>query len=217
LNSQLTNDMVIHMPQRKPIFLKDGYYHVYNRGHNKQNIFLNYKDYTRYLVRIEKYKEIHPITLLCYCLMPNHIHLILRQESDEPIEVFIHRLHTAYTMFFNKKYERVGSVFQGRFKAKLIESDEYLLHVSRYIHLNPIELLRAQGPALNSQLVQYPWSSYHEYVEQSSPLSHPLSDPSIILGYFNKEHQKQSYKKFVGDMIKTVSDEDLAEISSGKL
>lgn len=217
MNSQLTNDMVLRMPQRKPIFFQNGYFHVYNRGHNKQKIFLHYKDYVRYLLRLKEYLEKHPITLLCYCLMPNHIHLILRQDSEEPIDVFIHRLHTAYTMFFNKKYERVGSVFQSRFKAKCIETDEYLLHGSRYVHINPIELLRPQGPALNSQLTKYPWSSYQEYTQPSSSLPISLCDTSIILNYFKKENKQQSYKQFVGNMIRNVSDDHLSDISSGTL
>lgn len=216
LNSEVVNGMVKIMPQRQPIFFQNGYYHVYNRGHNKQPIFLNYKDYVRYITRLKEYLKKHAVTILAYCLMPNHIHFLIRQDTEESIERFIHRLHTAYTMYFNKKYEYVGSVFQSRFKAKLVESDDYLLHVSRYIHLNPVELLHAQGPALNSELASYPWSSYHEYVHNVSP---PLvvSNPSIILDYFKKEHQKESYRKFVEDMIKNLSEDHLTEISEGKL
>src|SRR3989338_7697833 len=149
------------MPARPQIFIPNGHYHIYNRGHNKNPIFLQTKDYQRYLKRLEEYLKKHDVALLCYCLMPNHVHLLMRQNGDESIERFIHRLHTAYTMYFNKKYERIGAVFQGRFKAKLIETDEYLIHVSRYIHLNPLEILRAQGPAL--RLDKYPWSSLKEY------------------------------------------------------
>jgi len=111
------------MPARNQVFIPNGYYHVYNRGHNKQPIFLHYKDYQRYLTRLKEYLKKHPVTLLSYCLMPNHIHLLLRQNGDESIDRFIHRLHTAYTKYFNIKYERLGAVFQSRFKAKLIESD----------------------------------------------------------------------------------------------
>lgn len=203
------------MPARQPIFSSQSFYHIYNRGHNKESIFLHYKDYSRYLKRLEEFLTKHNITLLAYCLMPNHIHLLLRQNGDESPVKFVHRLHTAYSMYFNKKYERVGSVFQGRFKAKLVDSEEYLLHVSRYIHLNPLEIVRAQGPALNS-LLAYPWSSLKEYADVSLP---HISDPEILLSYFasrNKPNSQQNYLKFVEDQLSIIPDR-LQEISDGKL
>src|SRR3989338_1297505 len=114
--------------------------------------------------------------------MPNHIHLLIRQDGDESIDRFIHRLHTAYTMYFNIKYERIGSVFQGRFKAKLVETDEYMLQVSKYIHLNPLEILRAQGPALKLEL--YEWSSYPLYIGIKTS---QFINSSEILDFFGKE------------------------------
>lgn len=204
------------MSARPPIFTAQGFYHVYNRGHNKQTIFYDAKDYRRYLKRLGEYLGKHEVTILAYCLMPNHVHLLLRQDGDESIDRFIHRLHTAYTMYFNKKYEKVGAVFQGRFKAKLIDTDEYLLHVSRYIHINPVELFYAQGPALSSELSAYPWSSYGEYVE---PQSKSTSDPTIILNYFSNSplRGKTTYQSFVEEYLGITSTERLAEISGGKL
>lgn len=204
------------MSQRQVLFQPNSYYHVYNRGHNKQIIFHDYKDYARYLKRLNEYLKKHEVNLLAYCLMPNHVHLLLFQKGEESIDRFIHRLHTAYTMYFNKKYERVGAVFQGRFKAKLIESDEYLLHVSRYIHINPLETLRAQGRALNSQLEKYPWSSYGDYAHTSDDR---ICDPSKILAYFqtNPTYGKTTYKSFVEEYL-GISDKDrLSEISNGEL
>ena len=203
------------MPLRKHQLIKNGYYHVYNRGHNKQPIFFNGRDYVRYLAKLEKYLEKHAVTLIAYCLMPNHIHLLIRQDGDMAIEQFIHRLHTAYTMYFNKKYERVGSVFQGRYKAKPIETDEYLLHVSRYIHQNPLEIIRAQGPALNSDISTYRWSSYQEYIGQSP--TH-LCNISVLLDYFSKkkEKKKNTYQNFVEDRLFRIRNEKLTEISNGE-
>jgi REP element-mobilizing transposase RayT len=203
------------MPARQPIFSAQSFYHIYNRGHNKQSIFLHYKDYSRYLKRLEKFLTKHDITLLAYCLMPNHLHLLLQQNANETVDKFVHRLHTAYSMYFNKKYERVGSVFQGRFKAKLIDSEEYLLHVSRYIHLNPLEIVRAQGPALNS-LLAHPWSSLKEYANPSLP---HISNPETILSYFasrNKPNTQANYLQFVEDQISIIPDR-LQQISEGKL
>ena len=200
------------MPARPQIFIPNGHYHIYNRGHNKNPIFLQTKDYQRYLKRLEEYLKKHEVTLLCYCLMPNHVHLLMRQNGDEPIERFIHRLHTAYTMYFNIKYERIGAVFQGRFKAKLIETDEYLIHVSRYIHLNPLEILHVQGPAL--KLDKYPWSSLKEY--QNS--AYKICDTYIVLGYFEGSKQslpEQKYQKFVENMINRVDNITLESISAG--
>ena len=206
------------MSARTAIFTAGGFYHVYNRGHNKQTIFYEAKDYQRYLKRLREYLEKHEVTVLAYCLMPNHIHLILRQDGDESIDRFIHRLHTAYTMYFNKKYERVGAVFQGKFKAKPIDTDEYLLHVSRYIHINPVELLdtQPQGLALSVKLEKYPWSSYGEYVENRL---NPLCDSTIIRNYFSNSPMrgKTTYRSFVEEYLGISTSERLAEISSGNL
>jgi len=206
----------IVMNQRAIPFIKSSVYHVYNRGHNKQQIFINHKDYSRYLKRAGEYIGKHQVTLFAYCLMPNHIHLLIRQDGDVSIDRFIHRLHTAYTMYFNKKYERVGSVFQGRFKAKLVDTDEYLLHVSRYIHINPIELFHVQGRALISELGAYPWSSYGQYVESRLK---PLCDPTFILNYFSNSplRGKTTYRLFVEEYLGITNIERLAEISDGRL
>ena len=149
-------------------------------------------------------------------LNAQYLHLLLRQNNDEPAERFIHRLHTAYTMYFNIKYERIGAVFQGRFKAKLIETDEYLIHVSRYIHLNPVKLLHAQGPALSSQLLGYPWSSYKEYI--GNPTLR-LCNTDIILDYFSEKStasKKQKYRQFVNDWVVNVDESFLEKMNEGE-
>lgn len=206
------------MPARIPIFIQNGFYHVYNRGHNKQPIFLSVKDYQRYMKRLKEYLKKHPVSLVAYCLMPNHVHLLLRQESVEPIEKFVHRLHTAYTMYFNKRYDRIGAVFQGRFKAKPIETDEYLLHVSRYIHLNPFEIISAQGPALNS-LLEYPWSSFKEYVSSRKDVRSVPCSIRFILDYFTTHNtsSNQNYLQFIADQLQTITETRLEEISEGNI
>src|SRR3990172_6687425 len=119
------------MPFRQPIFYKDGYYHVYSRGIEKRKIFLDWADYRRFLARLKDYGRAHSVTILAYCLMPNHYHLLVRQEYDDPLSIFLQKLNLAYSMYFNKKYDRVGPLFQSRFKAKLVDSEEYLLELSR--------------------------------------------------------------------------------------
>lgn len=170
-------------------FQKHSYYHVYNRGNRKQNIFLQNKDYERFLERLREYKEKFNVTILGYCLMPNHFHFLLRQESDIPISLFMLRLGTSYAKYFNIKYSEVGSLFQGRFKAKLIDSDEYLLQVSRYIHRNPFSILT---PGV--ELVAYPWSSYRAYVNGEK--DNILVDSSCILNYFSENNKLKEYKQF---------------------
>lgn len=167
-------------------FQKDSYYHVYNRGTRKQNIFIQKRDYERFLDRLKEYKDKFEVSILAYCLMPNHFHILLKQNTDTPITFFMLRLGTSYAKYFNIKYDQVGSLFQGRFKTKLIDSDEYLLHVSRYIHRNPIST-----PGV--ELEFFPWSSYSSYVKG---VKNDLVDPSFILDYFAKNDPGNDYKKF---------------------
>lgn len=173
-------------------FVQGGYYHIYNRGNRKQKIFLNNKDYQRYLDRLKEYKDKHHVSILAYCLMPNHIHLLVRQNGPEPISNFIQKLHTAYSMYFNKKYEQVGHIFQDRFKAKIVGKDEYLMHLSRYIHLNPKKLV--------SKLPAYKWSSYSSYINSKN--QDDILDTKFVLSMFKNKNQtfedaQSVYKEFV--------------------
>ncbi len=182
--------MPASLPQSN--FVQGGFYHVYNRGIRKQNIFLDNKDYQRYTDRLKEYKGKHQVSIIAYCLMPNHVHLLIRQNGPQPASKFIQRLHTAYSMYFNKKYSEVGHLFQNRFKAKIISKDEYLMHLSRYIHLNPEKLLR--------KLPGYKWSSYGDYIGRSD--THGLVDTKFILDMFRKkkgtlEDAIFAYKDFV--------------------
>lgn len=128
------------------------YYHIYNRGVEKRRIFLDADDYTVFLSLLKRHLSRDPdfkqgrvaetyyddIELQAYCLMPNHFHLLVYvNENPSSITKLMRRVCTAYTMYFNKKYKRVGPLLQGRFKASRITSDPYLVHISRYIHLNP--------------------------------------------------------------------------------
>lgn len=142
------------MPSRNIVkeFADGQYYHLYNRGVEKREIFQDTQDYKVFLGLLRKYltgenrnkNNRHPIKylgddvqLLAYCLMPNHYHLLLYQAQASGVTELLRRVSTGYVMYFNKKYGRVGSLFQGIYKASLVDKDEYLHHVSRYIHLNP--------------------------------------------------------------------------------
>lgn len=178
-------------------FTEHSYYHVYNRGVAKQNIFIDQADKRYFLALIDRHlnpqnskvnkigmpyrKFDATLELLCYCLMGNHFHFLFHMgESRTAITDFMRSISTAYTMYFNLKYKRVGPLFQGAYKASLITSDPYLLHISRYIHLNPREY--------NT----YKYSSYQDYL--NNPRTNWLK-PEKILALF----EGSNYGSFVRD------------------
>lgn len=129
------------------------------------------------------------ISLLCYCLMPNHFHLLVKQRTTDAIDTLMNSLGTRYTMYFNKKHKRVGPLYQGVYKAVLIETDEQLLHLSRYIHRNPLSI---QGQALQT-LSEQP-SSYADYLNlRTTEWLH--SDE--ILSHFSTINPNLTYRSFV--------------------
>lgn len=198
------------MPARTIHFLPNNYYHVYNRGSEKRTIFQSHRDYNKFLGRIKENAEKFAVEIICYCLMPNHFHFLLKQTSDNSsITRFMNALQLGYAKYFNTKYERVGPLFQGRFKAKPIETDEYLLQVSAYIHRNPIADLVDSGN-LRSLLHTYPYSSYREYLGLEPP---HLAKPDFVLAYFSKTNPKLSFEAFVENFIPDY--EALAPILAG--
>lgn len=131
-------------------------YHVITRGNNREKVFKDDQDRKAYLQRLAFYCEDKGVDLLCYCLLPNHIHLLL-QTPQGNLSKTMQPLQTSYTAYFNKKHPHSGHVFEQRYKAFLVDKDNYLLQVSRYIHLNPVEAGIARRPQ------SYRWSSYRAY------------------------------------------------------
>ncbi len=203
------------------VFTENGHYHVYNRGVEKRKIFQDEHDYAVflyylkiYLSPVEELKQLiasskmnmrvqrffplnlsQELDLLTFVLMPNHVHLLIKQYKVNSITKLMHRLSTSYTMYFNKKYKRVGSLFQGVYKACLVETDEYLLHLSRYIHLNP-------GYHLSS-LRNMNFSSYPYYLGN---MQASWVKPETILHFFRSAQQSDlkdilSYQSFVEDYV----------------
>lgn len=178
-------------------YVPESYYHIYNRGVNKQPIFIDDRDRVVFLSLLKRYLgevteknrqgKNHPnysenIELLAFCLMGNHFHLFVYQLADEnAITEFMRSLMTAYSMYFNKKYKRVGPVFQQRFRAVRIVDDAQLLHITRYIHLNPAEYKN------------YEWSSYQYYINNKSTENNWLK-PDRALELFDGD-----YAAFVAD------------------
>ncbi|MCL5438443.1 MAG: transposase [Patescibacteria group bacterium] len=184
---------LVYLLMASPIryFQKGSFYHVYNRGNRKQNIFIVKSDYARFLKRSKEYKDKFGITILCYCLMPNHFHFLLRQDSEIPITTFMLRLCTSYAKYFNIKYEEVGSLFQSPFKAKAVETEEYLLQLSRYIYQNPKKILPSTRGV---ELASYSWSSYPSCINE---IKNDLVDPAFLLNYFAKNNPRDDYKNFI--------------------
>ena len=202
------------MPTRPEPPETNYYYHVFNRGITNQDTFLNDRDYQRAITTMPYYFQVSPkirfsyfqrlskedrlraassssppvIKLAAYCLMPNHFHLLLKQVVDNGISNFVRLFTNSYTRYFNTKHRRNGPLFQGRFKAVLIESEEQLIHVSRYIHLNP----SSSGVVSSKQAVlSYPYSSIGEYL---NPSKSSICEQSEVLSYFSP---KNDYKSFV--------------------
>ncbi len=174
------------MSRKHRICFPGATYHITARGNRKAEIFLEREDYQKYLTIFEKVQSTHPITLHSYCLMPNHVHLLI--ETDNlPISLFMKELHARYAIYFNRKYDLVGHVFQGRYGAKLIDSVTYFLEVTRYIHRNPLEANLVLDPE------KYHWSSYPAYL---SKVQHPLINTTKTLSYFQNPRY-MTYKEYV--------------------
>lgn len=186
-------------------FFTNGYYHVYNRGVDKRVIFQRFGHYLRFLTTIRSILKTGSATprltynqglalkskvdILAYCLMPNHYHFLIKQTQDQGITEFMHKLNTSYTMYFNLNNKRTGRLFEYTFKAKTIESDDLLLHVSRYIHLNPVITKLVELPQ------EWRWSSFHDYFDIEAK---PLCQTGQILSFFSSP---ENYKKFINDQI----------------
>ena len=133
-----------------------GIYHVMVRGVNKQNIFQDRQDRFEFCNSLTYYKEKYNIEIYAYCLMSNHVHLLLK-DNKEKISDFMKDLNGVYAMYYNSKYKRVGHLFQQRFKSISVENDEYFFEVVKYIHNNPVK-------AGICEMKDYRWSSYGEYI-----------------------------------------------------
>ena len=161
-------------------------YHITARGNRRSALFEGRLDYLMYLEILEDVREMYPFRLHAYCLMTNHIHLQIETE-DVHIKQIMKELHARYAVWFNKEHHYTGHLFQGRYGAEVIESDNYFLEVSRYIHLNPVNAQMVLAPA------DYEWSSYRAYV---TALSDQYITTSKTLSYFS-EPKTVHYRAFV--------------------
>lgn len=206
---------IIHM--RKMNFANGEYYHIFNRGVDKRNIFANHEDYARFFQSVDEFNSINPIGsiyensfrkngnqvsrktpinikkklvgVICYCFNPNHYHFILKQLADRGIEKFMHKLGVGYTKYFNQKHDRSGVLFQGAFKAIHIDSNEYLLHLSAYVNLN--NLVHKLGNSVSK-------SSWNEYMKLEGGKTVDFCEKNAVLSQFRST---RDYKEFAEESL----------------
>jgi Transposase and inactivated derivatives len=166
---------------------RSGIYHIMLRGINKQEIFHDDEDKVRFLETLNRYKKITKIEVYAWCLMHNHLHLLLK-EGDEELAITMKRVGVSFSWYYNKKYRWTGHLFQDRYRSENVESDEYLMTVLRYIHQNPVKAGIVQKPLI------WKWSSCSGYYGiENYPTE--LLDCSVILGLFSAD-RIDSIKKF---------------------
>lgn len=162
------------------IYSETGIYHAMSRGNNKSDIFVDVEDKKRYLnILMEKMGDCN-FTLYACCIMDNHSHLIIKEE-DQSLSEIMKRINISYANYFNRKYDRVGHVFQGRYRSEPIGDDRYLLTAVRYVHNNPVEA------KLVKKCEDFPWSSYNYYIGR---FSNGIIDKDFVLSLFAKELDK---------------------------
>ena len=199
------------MPRNKRVWYAGAVFHVMNRGNRRESIFKDRADYYNFLSNLASVKERYQCSIYSICLMTNHFHILMKTEEAQ-IWKIMQRLQLMYAMDFNRKYNLSGHVFEKRYNCQLVEDMEYLLEVSRYIHLNPVKASIVKTPA------EYAYSSYDAYVLQETAYNaggtlsegekYALTDPEIkklmtelvdtkfLLSFFGNDARKQ-YRSFV--------------------
>jgi len=180
------------MPRRTTPLVPDCYYHIYNRGHNGIDIFYEPENYAFFLRQFSRYVCGEHADVIAYALMPNHYHFFLEVRSFE----FSHSMQNfsiSYVKAINKRYKRSGTLYQGSFQAKIVAQNRYLLHLSRYIHLNPV------SAGLVDQPEDWEYSSYRGYIGLREGT---IPQPSIVLNQFQVPGKNGSkhYRSFVEDL-----------------
>ena len=184
-------------------------YHVTSRGNERRDIFVDDDDRRKFLGILADYHDRFGVVLHCYVLMDNHYHLVLETPLGNLVKV-MHGVNSSYTGYFNRRYVRAGHLFQGRYKAIVVDKDAYLLELSRYVHLNPVRAGIVKGPE------EYVWSSYLGYIRKSKRLE--WVEYSWILSHFGPggEAGQKNYRQFVAGASGRDQDSPLKQLY-GKL
>lgn len=195
--------MTQQMPRHAREKCESGIYHIILRGINRQSIFHDDEDYQRFLETMDRMKNPGKFELYGYCLMGNHVHLLLHEQKDE-IATIMKRIGVSYAHWYNRKYDRVGHVFQDRYKSEIVKDEGYLINLLRYIHNNPVKAQIVTDPK------DYKWSSFTSYSREcKNPTG--LTNTTFILGILseNEEIARKSYEDF---MMKQESNDHFLDI-----
>jgi len=173
------------MPYRRDAFIQGGFYHVYNRTLPGAPLVFVTQNYAYFLRLVQRYRQTYGVGVIAYCLMPNHFHFLLHQETDKPLSRFVAALLNAYVQAVNRQQARHGPLFEGRFRHVCIEDETYLTHLCRYIHLNPVKAGLAKVPE------GWPYSNYCDWVGLRAG---SLKDDAFICEHFGAPG---AYRSFV--------------------
>lgn len=166
------------MPRISRIKSNSGIYHIIMRGINRQTLFEDEEDYTKFIHTMLRYKELCEYKLFAYCLMGNHLHMLL-MEGKEPLGIVMKRICGSYVFWYNKKYDRIGYLFQDRFKSEPVEDETYFLTALRYIFQNPIKA------GIVNSIRGYPWSNFNDYIEGNNE-----TETEFALNLFSTDKDK---------------------------
>lgn len=166
------------MPRTARVKSRTGIYHIMLRGINRQIIFEDYKDNEKFLYTLGDYKEKCGYKIFAYCLMGNHIHLLIKEDKED-LGTALKRIGASYVYWYNWKYDRTGHLFQGRYKSEVVEDERYLFTVLRYIHQNPLKA------GIVKDISEYKWSSYSEYLGESK-----IIDEEFVLDIMDKDRNR---------------------------
>lgn len=186
------------MPSKKRIWYPGCVYHITARGIHKNDIFHDETDFREYMIMMKeclKFYEYYNYELICYCLMTNHVHLLIKANSCD-LSHLIKRTHSMYAKYFNKKYNYIGHLFQDKYYSNIIEDDKQMLEASRYIHLNPVRAKIVEKPE------EYKNSSYSMYIGLEAE---NLISSSNLLDYFQEEEKRERYKSFVESKMEKIT------------
>lgn len=181
------------MARRPRVLIDGGYYHILTRGNDRRKIFRYKQDYNYFLKIIKLYLTKFQVNILNYCLMPNHVHLLIQAQKSKDLPKFMQAVLQVYGSYFRKKYNSVGFVFQNRYKSYLIEKESYLFECARYIERNPV---RAK---IVSNLLDYPWSSFSFYTKRIDSGIITTLNPLYLELAKRESERRQLYQNYVSE------------------
>ncbi len=194
-------------------------YHIINRGNHREVVFKEDSDCVLFLEKLIEFSELYDVAIHSYCLMPNHFHLQI-QTHHANLSKFMQSFLTSFTINMNRKYHKSGHLFQGRFKAQIVESDLYKNKLSRYIHLNPVKIKgyeKLLSSTVRSRLSEYKWSSYRSYLGLKNKPK--WLDRSFVLRSWGKTAAEKmyNYQKYVEQGIRTDNANDVRALLGGSI